>query len=207
MYCILVTGMPAAGKTTMAGFLSGRLGIPYISKDELKEILYDELGFSSRAEKVKLGEAAMRLMYDFADRLLERGLSVILENNFENSSREGLERLLEKHSCMAVTVRLTGDCRRIYERFLERENAPDRHRGHVVNDCYPEPPGKRQERKPLSFEDFQAGIRERGMDTFAADGLCLVVDVTDWEQVDGETVAEELRRLMGEKRERRDETD
>ena len=54
MYCILVTGMPAAGKTTMAGFLSGRLGIPYISKDEVKEILFDELGFSSRAEKVKL---------------------------------------------------------------------------------------------------------------------------------------------------------
>ena len=26
----------------------------------------------------------------------------------------------------------------IYQRFLERESSPDRHRGHVVNDCYPE---------------------------------------------------------------------
>lgn len=199
MYCILVTGMPAAGKTTMAGFLSERLGIPYISKDELKEILFDELGFSSRTEKVKLGETATRLMYDFADRMLERGLPVILENNFENSSREGLEELLGKHLCMAVTVRLTGDCRKIYERFLERENAPDRHRGHVVNDCYPEPPGKRQERKPLSFEDFQAGIRARGMDSFAADGPCLVVDVTEWEKVDREAIAEEIERIVAGK--------
>ena len=94
---------------------------------------------------------------------------------------------------MAVTVRLTGDSRKIYERFLERENAPDRHRGHVVNDCYPEPPGKRQERKPLFFEDFQAGIRARGMDSFVADGPCLVVDVTDWEKVDREAVAEKIR--------------
>ena len=141
----------------------------------------------------------MRRMYDFDDRLLEHGLSVILENNFENSSREGLEELLKRHSCTAVTVRLTGDCRKIYERFLERENAPDRHRGHVVNDCYPEPPGKRQEKKPLSFEDFQAGIRARGMDTFAADGPCLIVDVTDWRKVDREAVAEEIERIAAGK--------
>ena len=195
MYCILITGIPASGKTGMARFLSGRLGIPYVSKDELKELLFDELGFSSRAEKVKLGTTAMKLMYDFADRLLAQGLSVILENNFENSSREGLEELLKKHSCRAVTVRLTGEKRKLYERFLERENAPDRHMGHVVNDCYPPLPGKQIVRKPLSFEDFQAGIAARGMDSFAADGPCLVLDTTDWEKVDREAAAEEITRL------------
>ena len=68
-----------------------------------------------------------------------------------------------------------------------------------MNDCYPEPPGKRQEKKPLSFEDFQAGIRARGMDTFAADGPCLIVDVTDWRKVDREAVAEEIERIAAGK--------
>ena len=57
MYCILITGIPAAGKSTMASILASKLNIPEISKDRIKEYLYDELGFSSRQEKVKLGNA------------------------------------------------------------------------------------------------------------------------------------------------------
>ena len=62
--CILVTGIPASGKSTMAKYLSKELGIPMFSKDEIKERLFDTLGFQSREEKVRLGVAAMeRLKY------------------------------------------------------------------------------------------------------------------------------------------------
>ena len=37
MYCILVAGIPAAGKSTMAEALSERLKLPVISKDAIKE--------------------------------------------------------------------------------------------------------------------------------------------------------------------------
>ena len=56
------------------------------NKDAIKEILFDDVGFRSRDEKVKLGVAAMDLMYDQADTLLGQGISVILDNNFENVS-------------------------------------------------------------------------------------------------------------------------
>ena len=36
MYCILVTGIPAAGKSTMAKFMSEKLKLPVISKDSIK---------------------------------------------------------------------------------------------------------------------------------------------------------------------------
>ena len=55
MYCILVTGIPAAGKSTMAKVMSEKLKLPVISKDTIKELLFDNVGFQSRAEKVKLG--------------------------------------------------------------------------------------------------------------------------------------------------------
>ena len=52
MYCILVAGMPASGKSTIAVRISEALGIPMLSKDSIKEVLFDDLGFHSRAEKV-----------------------------------------------------------------------------------------------------------------------------------------------------------
>ena len=50
MYCILV-----AGKSTMAEVMSERLKLPVISKDSIKELSFDNVGFRSRAEKVNLG--------------------------------------------------------------------------------------------------------------------------------------------------------
>ena len=68
MYCILVAGMPASGKSTIAVRISKSLGIPMLSKDSIKEVLFDDLGFHSRAEKVQLGTAAMHILYYAAAR-------------------------------------------------------------------------------------------------------------------------------------------
>ena len=67
MYCILVTGIPAAGKSTMAKYLAEHLSMPMISKDRIKELLFETVGFRSREEKVKLGIASMNIMYDMAE--------------------------------------------------------------------------------------------------------------------------------------------
>ena len=60
MYCILVAGVPATGKGRMAQELSQRLGLPWLSKDAIKEKLYDTVGFRCRAEKVALGAVLHR---------------------------------------------------------------------------------------------------------------------------------------------------
>ena len=39
MYCILVAGMPASGKSTIAVRISESLGIPMLPKDSIKEVL------------------------------------------------------------------------------------------------------------------------------------------------------------------------
>jgi|GEM_PF-3391078 len=38
---ILVAGMPATGKTTLANYLSNKLKMPLVCKDRLKEIIWD----------------------------------------------------------------------------------------------------------------------------------------------------------------------
>ena len=107
MYCIRVTGMPASGKSTMARFLAEACGLPVISKDRIKECMYDTIGFRSREEKVKLGIASMQIMYDLAEELMRSARPFILENNFENVSKEGLLTILKKYKYKAITVTLT----------------------------------------------------------------------------------------------------
>ena len=189
MYCILVTGIPAAGKSTMAKVMSEKLKLPVISKDTVKELLFDNVGFQSRTEKVKLGIASMEIMYYVASQLMKAGQPFILENNFEYSSEQGIKSLLEKYQYSVLTITLTGDYKVIYQRFLERENSPDRHRGHVVNDCYPEKKEnnmKTLKAKTISYENFVCGIEKRGFDAFCVDGRQIKVDITDFSTINME---------------------
>ena len=191
MYCILVTGIPASGKSTMAKFLAEHLSIPVISKDKIKELLFDDVGFKSRAEKVKLGIASMNIMYYMAEQFMKCNQPFILENNFENVSKEGLDEIIEKYSYKAITLTLTGDYKKIYERFVERNVSADRHRGHVVNDCYPEIDVTRKT-DPIPYESFVAGIKNRGMDAFISNRPQIVVDTSEVQNVDLEMILKEI---------------
>ena len=66
-----MTGIPAAGKTTMAEYLSERMHLPVFSKDTVKELLYDHVGFHSSKEKVNLGIAGMEMIYYAAKQLMK----------------------------------------------------------------------------------------------------------------------------------------
>lgn len=173
----------------MAEAISERLKLPVISKDSIKELLFDNVGFQSREEKVNLGIASMEIMYYAAGQLMKAGQAFILENNFEYSSEHGMKNLLEKYQYSALTITLTGDYKAIYQRFLERESSPDRHRGHVVNDCYPEKKEndlKTPKAKTISCENFICGIEQRGFDAFCVNGKQIKVDTTDFSKINME---------------------
>ena len=194
MYCILIAGLPAAGKTTISESLSQSLNLPVLSKDKIKELLYDTVGFTGRTEKVRLGTAAMDILYYAARQLMKQKLPFILENNFEEVSRPGLVALLDEYAYYPVTVLVTGEYSVLYERFVRRNGSQERHRGHVVNDCYPEPePGRVVE--PMSYEEFVTGFTNRGMDSFSVEGPRIVVDTTDFSKVDLEDLSRRIRDL------------
>lgn len=200
MYCILMAGMPASGKSTMAEAIGEKWKLPVISKDSIKECLFDAIGFGSRAEKVSLGIASMDIMYYVAVQLMKAGQPFILENNFE-ASEQGIKNLLKKYQCPALTITLTGDYEEIYRRFLERDLSPRRHRGHVVNDCFPE----KKEHSPeeikaaaISYEAFLRGAEQRGFDAFVAGDRQIRVDTTDFSKVDREELFSQIGAWMEE---------
>lgn len=180
----------------MAEAVSERLKLPVISKDTVKELLFDNVGFHSREEKVNLGIASMEIMYYVARQLMKTGQPFILENNFEYSSESGMKNLLENYPYPVLTITLTGDYRVIYRRFLERESSPDRHRGHVVNDCYPEKKETNRETakaRPVSYENFVHGIEQRGFDAFCVDGRQIKIDTTDYSKINMEELFSQIR--------------
>jgi predicted kinase len=131
-WLIIVTGLPAAGKTTLAAWLSQQLGIPLITKDPIKEILFDILGWSDRKWSQRLGGASIEIMYYIAQASLMAGGSIILDNPFSpDLASVKLSALAQqaKAGRLQIICRATPEV--AYQRFKQRAEAGLRHPGHL----------------------------------------------------------------------------
>lgn len=190
-FVILVTGIPASGKSVLAEKLSARLRLPWFSKDSIKEELYDTIGFASREEKVELGRAGTEILYYVAEQMMRVRIPFILENNFETESGSGLMKLLKRYGYRALTLRLSGDYARVYERFAQRDKSPMRHPGHVTNNRYYKQEGAVQS-QTISLEQYIEGVRSRGMDSFSVGSQVITVDTTDFSKVNWDALYREI---------------
>jgi predicted kinase len=120
---VVVTGPPAAGKTTIARDLSARLRLPLIAKDTIKEALFEGLGTGDLSWSQRLGEATYLTMLALAEESVRLGSSLVLEANFSRDRGKRLAalpaRFFQVH-CSAPLEVLT-------ERYAGRM----RHPGHV----------------------------------------------------------------------------
>jgi predicted kinase len=99
---VLVTGPPGGGKTALAAPLARGLGLPLLSKDELKESLFDSLGTGDPEWSRRLGRAAVALLFVVAARELEAGRSLVLEANLVAGEAEEDVAALPPHRAVQV---------------------------------------------------------------------------------------------------------
>src|SRR5262252_6392146 len=85
---VLVTGPPAAGKTTVAWEIAARLGLPLVAKDTIKEALYDALGVGDLEWSTRLGGATFAVLWALLEDSLRAGASVVAEANFVRGESE-----------------------------------------------------------------------------------------------------------------------
>jgi predicted kinase len=122
---VVVTGIPASGKTTLATALSAQLGWPLISKDVVKEALFDSLGTGDLQWSQQLGRASHVVMYSLAA-LIPR---VILEAHFQRGIAEP-ELLALNRRIVQVYCRCPVDL--AANRYRRRIDDPGRHAGHLA---------------------------------------------------------------------------
>ena len=79
---LIVTGPPAAGKTSLVRRLAKDLGIPLFEKDTIKDLLYKTLAFGDKAWSRQIGTSAIDVLFFAAGQLLRNGVSVATESNF-----------------------------------------------------------------------------------------------------------------------------
>ncbi len=129
---LIVSGPPGAGKTTLARQLAPALGLPLFTKDDIKESLFESLGWSDREWSKKLGAATWDLLFVLIERTLEGRGSAIFESNFDRElHRETFRDLQPKAPHTLVEVHCTADIEVLAARFNKREESGERHAGHA----------------------------------------------------------------------------
>jgi predicted kinase len=129
---VVVTGPPASGKTTIARALAAELGLPLLTKDDVKDILFDALGWSDREWSRNVGAASLDVLFLIVERQLAAGLPMIAESNFRNSEDAPRFRALPPHRL--VQIHLTAPREILLTRYGERSKHP----GHLGSTVVPE---------------------------------------------------------------------
>src|SRR5262245_1004497 len=82
--CIIITGRPGSGKTTLAKKLGERLWMPVISRDEIKEGYVNTLGVRHDELPADANGLVTDRFFDLVDRYLEGDISVVIEAAFQH---------------------------------------------------------------------------------------------------------------------------
>jgi adenylylsulfate kinase-like enzyme len=169
---VLVSGAPGSGKTTLAVPLAAELGLPLLSKDVIKEQLFDTLGVGEEdapSWSRSLGAASMELIWTLAPYFP----GAVLEANFRPHSPYERSRIVEL-SDRVVEVNCVCPPEIASKRYAVRDRSGRHHPTHVLPDL------------PQNFEaeyDMPIGI-----------GTVIKVDTT--KTVDVRSLAREIATLL-----------
>ena len=167
---ILISGFSCTGKTTLAKKIAERYSLPVIGRDNIKESLYDSLGYSDREWSKKLGIASYDLLYLFTEQLLANQKSLIIESNFKSETdtvklvsfkSKYQFNLLQIHCYTSVAIAL--------ERFKARAISGTRHPGHVDG---------------LIYEEMESNWKQGGYEILNVCDRTLKIDTTDFNLID-----------------------
>jgi predicted kinase len=136
---IIISGPPSTGKTTLAKAIAEKFTIPLITKDNLKEILFDTIGWKDRSWSQRLGIASFAILHYLLDSFMSTSQSLIIEGNFKSEFESvEIKTRLKKFNYSAVQIMCQSDGKILFKRFKKRSESGQRHPGHCDTGNYHE---------------------------------------------------------------------
>jgi predicted kinase len=129
---IIVNGIPGTGKTTVSRKLATDLRLPLISKDDIKEFLFERLGGDGLENSKLLGRIAVDALYLAAEQYANGGKDLIIENAFWYSfAHDTIARIAKKASVEIIEVYCKATVDVYQARILQRQKNGERNAVHL----------------------------------------------------------------------------
>ena len=156
------------------GKISKKMNLPIISKDSIKESLFDSLGVKDREWSKRLGVASYKIMYKLLESFLEAEQPVILENNFNpNFDSKKFFDLRTKYNFDILQIICKTDGEILFERFKRHSESGERHPGHIDDQNY---------------DEFQKTLLKEECQPLNIESEIFEVDTTDFERIDYDSI-------------------
>lgn len=172
---VIISGLPGTGKTTLAKKISNEFGLPMVSMDEVKEVMWDTMGHEFDFEfSDKLGKTAFELAFHYINANLSKGVSMVVEAHFSpERNNERINKLKEKYGAQLVQIYCDCETEALQKRFKERMKKDSYHKGHKhIISLY----GEDRILNSLGMKNKRLGI----------DGATYDLDTTDPEKINYE---------------------
>jgi predicted kinase len=131
-YIVVVLGRPASGKSTISARIEERWGLPVVSKDAVKEILFDTIGTGDRAWSMGLGRPSFALLDHIIQLQLRTGRPFLIDAAYNAElENEKFRRWQEQYGFVAVQIHCIAQPDELVRRFVARARDGTRHPGHA----------------------------------------------------------------------------
>jgi predicted kinase len=179
---IIVSGFSCTGKTTLAKKIGHNFSLPVFGRDDLKESMFDSLGYSDREWSKKLGIASYSLLYLVAEKILATGNSLVIESNFtrEPDSKK-LKYFKEKYHCQIIQVYCYTQITLALARFKQRAESGERHLGHVDH---------------LIYEEMERNFKKENFEIFDICNFTIRVNTANFKDINYEFIFTKIKSYL-----------
>jgi chloramphenicol 3-O-phosphotransferase len=144
--------------------------------------LCDILECTTLSQSQLYGRASMLLLYQFAEAILKRGQSCIIESTFHPTfSMQDLLKLLQHCPFFSLQIHCQAELSVLAERVKRRWESGQRHRGHMEH-----------------LRAFDPKLPSEYLQPLPLDGHIIEVDTTDVEMIDYEHLLTQVQILLGD---------
>jgi predicted kinase len=179
---VIVSGPSCSGKSTLAQKLSIKFKLPLVTKDGIKETIFDHLGWSDREWSKKVGATSYRLISYFLDSMLVSGRPLIIESNFMSElDSQPISEKLTKYGYFPLQIMCQCDGQILFERFKARSESGVRHPGHGDD---------------KNYDEFKDMLLKGKLEALDIGGEIITFDTTDFNKINYDPIFQVIEKLI-----------